>query len=317
MTVGKLDAQKTQAARQQMEFSNTAFWKPKAGNGEFVANYIRVLPPHESMEGKLFQPVSLHWMPDNTNFICVRRMFNQQCPVCNKGFEVMNAGGKSKEAKDNARKFWSNWTAYVNIVLLNKDGTVADENPKLWGASSDVTDLFLDMLQDEECGDFTDLETGRNLMVRCKKTEDGGYTKYDYSIRFSPNQTPFDYPEILEGLIDPTKVNQMLPVEQLESVAVALLHGPGASARAQQDPLALTQGAETSDEWPEAGSNGVQAAAPPASVIPQEPADEWGEEDPPASPPPTPAKASRSRKPKETAEDAEAQKERLRAELNS
>jgi hypothetical protein len=299
----KLDVQKTTQARQQMEFQDAQFWKPRAGNGSFEANFVRILPPHDKMEGKLFQPVALHWMPDRTAYICPRRMMGGNCPLCQKGFEINKLGDK-----EGARKFWPNWAAYMNVLVLNKDGTLADEKVKLWSANRDVTDLLLELVQ--EVGDFTDVDEGRNLMVKAKKTSEGGFDKYDYIIQVSPKQTALPRPEVLEELHDPTTVNPLLSAPDMQRLVHMLIEGPGAE---RADPLALPAASEQpADEWEE-------PAQPPASSevsTDGNSGDEWGSD--PASPgeDPTNAKPKRTRKAVvQTAEDIEAQKQRLRDQL--
>ena len=305
MTVGKLDSEKTAQARSQMEYAASAFWKPKAGNGTFEENFIRILPPHEKMEGKLFQPVALHWMPDKTAYVCPRRMLNGKCPLCDKGFELVKLQGK-----DAARPFWPNWVAYLNIMVLNKDGSLADEEVKLWSANRDVSDLLLELV--EECGDFTDLETGRNVMVKAKKVEEGGFAKHDYIIRAHPNPSRFSRPDLVEaGLNDPTTVNPLLPAEEMQRLVTMLIQGPGAE---RADPLALPPAQQ--DGW----GDGELQVAPPAAEEPPQQGDGWGPEDtsPSSDPAPTPAAPKKGRgKKADAAEDVEAQKQRLREELRS
>lgn len=301
MGPGKLDVEKTTQARQQMEYSDTSFWKPKAGNGVFEENFLRILPPHEKMEGKLFQPIALHWMPDKTAYICPRRMLNAQCPICQKGFEMVKLQGK-----DVARKFWPSWAAYLNVLVLNRDGSISDENVKLWSANRDVTDLLLELVQ--EAGDFTDPETGRDIMIKCKKVEEGGFTKHDYIVRASPTPSPLRKPELLADLHDPTTVNPLLPPAEMQRLVNMLIEGPGTE---RADPLALPPARE--DPW---GQDDGDASAQVVSEAPQGVVDPWGGED--TSPPPPSDKPKRGRKvAAPTAEDIEAQKERLRRELRS
>lgn len=303
---GKVDVGKTKQARGQMEFGSTDFWKPKAGNGEFEDNYVRVLPPHDSMDGRLFTAVSLHWMPDKTSFLCPRNMHGGNCPVCQKGFEVVKLQGK-----DQARKFWPSWSAYMNVAPLNKDGTLAGDGPKLWSASRDVTDILLEMLQDEECGDFTDLETGRNLRVKVKKIEEGGFTKRDFIINASPNQTPFGHPEFIENLIDPTQVNQLLGEQDMQRLVHLLVDGPGAA----NDPLALPQGntSAPADEW-DSNTNQPTEVVPAPETMSAPAVDEWGEPIEGAAPAAEKPKRGR-RAAAATQESIEEQKARLRADL--
>lgn len=305
----KVDWEKSAQARQQMEFSDSFFWKPKAGNGVFEENFVRILPPHEKMEAKVFQPMSLHWMPDKTAYVCPRRMLGGRCALCDKGFEVLKLDGKQA-----ARKFWPNWTAYLNILVLNRDGSLADEGVKLWSANTDVTDLLLELKN--EVGDFADPDTGRDLMIKCKKNppytdpETGRVIqKYDYIIRANPRPSPLRKPELLADLHDPTAVNPLLSPADMQRLVTMLIEGPGAE---RADPLALPPAQE--DAW---GEDGGDPVAQVLGEAPQGAVDPWGGEDT-SPPPPSEPKAKRGRKAAvSTAEDIEAQKERLRRELRS
>ncbi len=303
-----VDVGASQQAMDQTEYTGSNFWKPKAGNNEFVDNFVRILPPHESLGDKLFQPVALHWPPRGASwdaFICPRAVNNTTCPVCDAGFaELRRLKGEmdEKSAKDAVRHYWPSWAYYFGVVLMNKDGTPADETPKILSANKDLAGLLLDTMKDtdgcpgcEEDGedhlssckemedeqvrfvDYTDAEQGFMLNIRVSSHKDGQWLKHDYAIKKNRKPTAFDHPEILAQAADPTTLNRILDVDGI----LALLSPEGqlligAPQEGAADPLAIKEpdavkqpdddgwGDETPEETPETEPAEEEAPAAPA-----------------------------------------------------
>lgn len=263
-------------ARAKAEYTGSSFWKPKAGDGVFVDNYVRVLPPVESMEGKLAQPAPLHWLPNKTAILCPRMLFAKPCPICDEGFDLLRRRKQEvdvKQAKDEARPYWPTWTFYANVVVLNKDGTPVEDQVQIWSMNKDAADLLIDLLRSadnpddvSQIDDFTDALTGFDLKVRVKKTRDGEWDKHDYIIVKAPSATPFNYPELLAQRHDLTTVNPLLSAPEM----VGLMAGDPL-VQVQQgggnDPLALPEGAVEPvqpDRWGAADNNEPMPAPEPA-----------------------------------------------------
>jgi len=159
--VGKTDIGKSRQMREQME--DTFWFKAESGKGNaWGKNYLRILPAHISMDGCFYWAVPIHFKigPGQQNLPCPRRSFNQPCPVCQRGFDLRSNG-----QEDEFRALMPSWQAYLNVVILNENGTPKEDPPRVrvWSVSRKVLDMLLNDY--EETGDFTDLGKGRDIEV--------------------------------------------------------------------------------------------------------------------------------------------------------
>ncbi len=345
-----VDVSSSQKAMDQTEYQSN-FWKPKAGP-EFVDNFVRVLPPHEALGDDLFLPVSLHWPPQGASwaaFLCPREMNNEYCPIHEAGFaelKKLKLEMDEKSAKDAVRHHWSSWGYYFTVVLLNKDGTVADETPKILSANKDLAKLLLDEMNDTDgcpgCEegdddkhlsscieqgdsqnryvDYTDLESGFMINIRTRATQvsfgDRDGLKHDYVIKKNRKPTAFDHPDIIAAVPDPTTLNRILTTEEIQALlnkdGVLLLEAPQEGA----DPLAVKEKAEPEPEEPDDGW-GDESTEPETGQAAAETTQASGPEPSvPADEPEKPAPKKKGRaKVKKATEDPEKKRQELREEL--
>lgn len=327
-----VDLEKTLQTRSKADFQDTSFWKPKAGEGQFANNDIRVLPPSEAMDGALFDYRALHWIPNMGPVACPRKVSNGHCPICNEGFRFLKERKtqvSDEQAKQEARKFWPTDSFYVNVVVLNQDGTPAEDRSRVWSMNRDTVDLLIDALkptpEDLEADptmkvvNFTDPNEGFNLRVKSKHTKDGQYDKYDHIIVRATKPSAFPYPQLISGAQELTQLNPLPTAEQLENLLTTGSLDEGGSQQEKADPLELEAGQENgaSDEPIEAEAKDV---TPPAPAV-----DEFGDPIDPSqngAAGPEPEKpAPKKRGPKAAAKKddagaAEARKAALRAQLN-
>ncbi len=267
----------SQKAMDQTEYTSS-FWKPKAGP-EFVDNFVRVLPPHASMEDNIMLPVSLHWPPDGQSwsaFLCPKEMNGETCPVHEAGFaelRKLKLKMDDESARNAVRHHWSSWGYYFLVVLLNKDGTVADEQVKVLSANKELAGLLLDTLKDTDgcpgCEDedddthipscferedgqgryvdYSDLEAGFMINIRTKATQvsfgDRPGVTHDYAIKKNRKPTAFDHPELIASAPDPKALNTILTTEEIQDLlspdGVLLLEAPREGGG--DDPLATEE----------------------------------------------------------------------------
>lgn len=188
--IGKTDIDKSRQMREQME--DTFWFKTESGKGNtWGKNYLRILPPHTNMDGCFYWGVPIHFKvgPGQQNLPCPRRAFQQPCPVCQHGFDL-RSGGKEEEFK----RLMPSWQAYLNVVILNEDGTPKEDPPRVrvWSVSRKVLDMLLNDY--EETGDFTDLEKGRDVEVRRR----GELFETEHRIKVASKPTKFEHPVVSE-----------------------------------------------------------------------------------------------------------------------
>lgn len=220
--VGQTDIAASREAREQMD--ETLWWKPESGEGNrWKDNFIRILPPHINMEGKFYLGLPLHFDIGPTKAVvpCPRKGLQSPCPLCAEGFRLRD-DGKEQEGND----LLPSWQGYMNVVLLDDSGAPAGKDPKVrvLSASRAILDELLDMME-QKLGDITHLETGHNINIRRK----GEKFKTKYQVGAATDSSAFDYPELVAGLHDLTKISPYRPFE----VLAGLLEG-----EARKDPFA-------------------------------------------------------------------------------
>ncbi len=287
-TYTPLDVGATREARAAMD--ETLWWKPKAGENRWKDNFVRLLPPHRSMEGKLWWGVPLHFSvgPGGSIIPCPRKAFAQQCPVCDVGFALLNEG-----RREDGLDMLPTWAGYINVVPLNEDGTPEGDNPKVrvLSASRGVIDDLLDIL--ETLGDITDLEKGRDINIR-RRGSGKKSTKYQTTAATAPS--PFDYPDLVDGMHDLTMISPYWEIPKM----IEAMQETG-------DPLA-TAAAE-----PKTSNPALPPAPDPAPTAPRfapPPDDDEGhpeDEDPKEEGEPTPQQSD---------DDRNAAQERLKAQIS-
>jgi hypothetical protein len=241
--VGKADLTKARKMREEMD--DTSWFTAESGKGKnWGTNYVRVLPPHIKMEGLFYWSVPIHFKvgPGQQNLPCPRRAKLGGCPICARGFELRLDG-----QEDEFRALMPSFQAYMNVVKLDKDGTPAEDPPRVrtWSVSKRVLDMLLDEF--EEAGDFTDLEEGRNIEV--KRRGQGFDT--EYRIRMA-EPSKVTYLGVVEEMRDLQTVSPFVDGETL----LKALDAPAAGGDPWTPPagqLAEGSGAKTGEVLP-AGS---------------------------------------------------------------
>lgn len=197
MPIKATDIDQSQKGAEEIR-SGIPFWTPPAGEKEWKETLVRVFPPREDhVDNKYY-----HWLPTHGNLpgagrpvLCPKKMNDDPCPACDMGNVLWNEG--NKEA---ARKFFSSWRAFVNMVVLNRDGTLPeDATVKVWGIPKQFfEDHFLPKTSSlpRESRDFTAVKGGRNILIG-RKGKSAKDTKYDLVFK-----EPSDWPEAMEELVE-------------------------------------------------------------------------------------------------------------------
>ena len=134
---------------------NRAMWF-KAGEDDTT---IRMLPyPHSSDP---FIEVYFHYNIGNErSLVCPKEMKGKPCPICEAASKFKNMGGD-----DNwqiAKSLFPKLRTYSPIVVKGDD----EPSVKLWGYSKTIYNTLLEHIMDPDWGDFTNLSTGRDIVVK-------------------------------------------------------------------------------------------------------------------------------------------------------
>jgi hypothetical protein len=195
---------------------NNVLFKPDLGK-----QTIRVVP-YKHNEENPFTEVHWHYNINKKHFLCLKRNFGEDCPVCNLGFEMWQS--EDKQDKELAKKLFANIRFYLPIIVRGKES----EGVKFWAFGSNIYDSLT--MQLDEVGDFTNVENGRDINITKKSPQEAGNlfgkTIVSYSFTSSPmlpdeinseelmNKILNEQPEVFEMLenshYDEEKINGIL-----------------------------------------------------------------------------------------------------------
>lgn len=194
MSLDKIKAKLAELNKQSQKTSNTnsnnnLFWKPgqlKNDQGEIQPDLIRILPNKHTEPGYPFQ--ELYFYYDFGKTWISPTCFAKEDPIieyCN----GLTSGQKlSKEEfvtkSKIKKKLLPKERIYVPVLSRDNEG----EGVKFWGFSKTIFNQLLEIMADDDYGDITDLETGRDITVKyTPPTKEGEYGKT--SIIVKPKQT--------------------------------------------------------------------------------------------------------------------------------
>ena len=139
-----------------------------------------------------------HWI-NNKPYPCPRVCSNEDCALCNTGFELLKKGkadNKQKPVMDALRSQWMPSTSYyVNILFTNFKGNPEDLRGqiKYYKAPKTVLDIFVAALSRDDAGDEEDpqaygvfFDELKSFVFELEAVKDGSYNGYKSS-KFLPN----------------------------------------------------------------------------------------------------------------------------------
>ena len=183
---------------------------------------------------KWFVMHSVHFSvgPNRRTILCAKEMSHgeEACAVCDFAWSLYENGDK-KGSKDLLPK----WRFSVNVIQLNKDGSIDEENQgiQIWSMGQQVFKQLLDEVT-EAGSDIAHPETGRNVEVKKTGTE---WDNTTYKVRCA---APSSFPDtkLFNELFDLTTIVQGITIDQ----QLALLGGGSAPTG---DPLTQVAPAAT------------------------------------------------------------------------
>lgn len=191
---------------------NSNLWKPGKGTTN-----VRVVPYINNADDP-FEELWWHWNVGNRGYLCLKKNKGEDCPICNMASEMWNS--EEDEDKEIAKKMFSNIRFYAPIIVRGEE----EEGVKWWGLSQTLYDQLTSEILLDQVGDYTDIETGRDIAVTFKdKTQTGtdfGKVTVDVSFNTSPLS---DDPEIVEKILkDQPSLSDIYPYTEAKDLTEAL-----------------------------------------------------------------------------------------------
>jgi hypothetical protein len=171
------------------------FWRPQDGESE-----IRIVP---TADGDPFKEYHFHYNLGPGGFLCPKRNYGDDCPVCNFANKLWNDG--SEESRKQAKDLFAKQRFFSPVLVRGEEA----EGVKAWGFGKMAYEKLLTIVLDPDYGDITDIEEGNDLKIMYGTPPGASYPRTD--IRARPRKTPLcddavggdeRCAELLEGIPD-------------------------------------------------------------------------------------------------------------------
>lgn len=180
----------------------------------------RLLPP---VDGDPFKEYHFHYnLGKDPGFMCPKRNFGEPCSVCEFASELWQTGEEGN--KELAKKLFSRNRFFSVIVVRGEE----DQGAKYWGYSKKVYEKLISYVLDEEIGDITDAETGRDLVLTYGKAPTGFYdTDVDLNPSgaspFAKNKDTFKLSELQAAVPDFFSVYERISSKDVDAKLAAFM----------------------------------------------------------------------------------------------
>lgn len=233
--------------------------KYKQRRGE---NNVRILPPTFGKRNYPVYPIFVHYGvgPDNATFLCARRMFSQDCAVCDHRQRLMDEG---EDEAANELKINSQFIAWV-IDRMDKDDAIGPQVMQYgYGVNSSIAAVSLE----EEGGTLVFFHPEKGYDLTYTQNHKGGDQKNVSYIghKFSRRESPIHRNEALMDqwleYINDNPLDQILKDVDYDYVkkCIGTRKSSVADDADEDDPPPRTSRSlrdDLDDEIPEHGSNG-------------------------------------------------------------
>lgn len=140
------------AAAQGKGEKKSDFWRPQEGE-----NVIRILP---SPDEDPFKEHHFHYnLGNRSGFLCPKRNFGDDCPVCNFATKLFNEG--SPESVQQAKSLFARQRFFSPVLVRGQES----EGVKVWGYGKTVYETLLSLVLNPDYGDITDPQDGTDLVL--------------------------------------------------------------------------------------------------------------------------------------------------------
>jgi hypothetical protein len=147
---------KMAAAQNNGKGGKSDFWKLTEGE-----HTVRILP---SEDGDPFKEYHFHYNVGKQNgFLCPKRNFGDDCPVCNFATKLFNQG--DTESIDMAKKMFARQRFFSPVMVRGEEKA----GVRVWGYSKTVYQELLSLVLNPDFGDITDADEGVDLLLKYAK----------------------------------------------------------------------------------------------------------------------------------------------------
>lgn len=205
----RLSDMQSQASNQGGQKTNL-FWKPSVGK-----QLIRVVPSKYNKDFP-FTEMKFYYGIGSKRVMASPSNWGEKDPI--EEFAKKLRSTNDKENWRLAKKLDAKVRTFAPIVVRGQE----DEGVKLWQFGKEVYQEFLNLAADDEIGDFTDINQGRDIKLSTVGPESTGTPYNKTSIGPSLKQTQLADTEdavkqLLENQADPMKVFKPLTYDEMKT----------------------------------------------------------------------------------------------------
>ena len=231
--------------------SSSSFWKPTDGG----QHKVRILC---TPDGDPFKEYFFHYrIGKQMSFLCPKKNFGDDCPVCNLVSELYNEGDESSVAL--AKKYSAKQRFFSPVMVRGEE----KEGVRLWGYGKQAYQSMLQLIFNPEYGDITDLEEGTDLNI-VYGTEPGAMypstkiTPSRKASRVCADLDPEECKQLLNEIPDFDAIFEKVSTEDVEKILNEALHSENSAQNFSPEVKKYSSGG---------GQNTDQAAASKTSEI--------------------------------------------------
>ena len=141
------------------------FWRPDDGESN-----IRVV---STPDGDPFKERFFHYNVGTSGFLCPKKNFGDNCPVCDFANQLWNEG--TEESKRQAKDLFAKQRFFSPVLVRGEEA----EGIKVWGYGKMAYEKLLTIVLDPDYGDITDVETGNDLKIMYGKLPGASFPRTD------------------------------------------------------------------------------------------------------------------------------------------
>lgn len=176
-----MDLEKIKAKLNKLENRKSTptvtYFKPDPVKGKQT---IRVLP-YKSQDDQPFEELWFYYGIGNRSYLALSQ-FDKKDPIKDLISDLHSDG--TAEAKEMAKKLYPKMRVYAPVIVRGEE----EKGVQIWAFSKTVYKKLLAFFVDEDCGDFTDLTKGRDIIVTCSKP--AGKALPDTDVSLKVNMSP-------------------------------------------------------------------------------------------------------------------------------
>jgi len=138
--------------------NRSLMWRPQEGE----EHTVRLLSFPDN-DGQPFKELWFYYNIGNERGLLAPYQFNDPDPIQELITKLREEG--SKESYELAKKLYPKMRTYAPVVVRGEE----DKGVQIWGFGKTVYQNLLGLMLDEDYGDITDPQTGRDIKVTCTK----------------------------------------------------------------------------------------------------------------------------------------------------